>query len=75
MASCTGQVEFVAYHPIKQQPIRFDVRITVVLPVPPQGVILLGRRQRRSLDQQSEQVSQLGHVLAALLNALQVSFE
>jgi hypothetical protein len=45
MRPSTGEMEFVSSYPINQEPIRFDVRVTIALPVPFQRVIFAARRQ------------------------------
>ena len=40
-----GQINFIPSDPVNQEPIRFDVRVPIALPVTFQRVIFVARRQ------------------------------
>ena len=44
MAAGTDKMQFVANHSIKEQPVRFDMNVSVPLPVPLEWMIEGGRR-------------------------------
>jgi hypothetical protein len=51
----SGQLHFLTVHPVQQQPIWLDVRVSIPLPVSPQRVILIRLRQWRLMNQQAKQ--------------------
>jgi hypothetical protein len=67
------EMELVPYHPVDQEPVRFDVRVPVAFPASFQGMILIARRQLFSRDQNFQCLSQLSQIFASLFRTFDVS--
>lgn len=75
MAACAGQNKVVAVDLIERQPIRLDVAVAVSAPFTCQRMIIQIRREGRAMNEQTQHVAQLRHVLAAPLGTAGVANE
>ena len=73
--SRSDEVKVLAIDLIDQQPVRFNVAVAKVLPLAAKRMVLVAGRQQISLDQQLDRLTQLRHVLAALLSKSHVAPE
>ena len=75
MCSRADQVQVVPIDLIEQEPIRFDVAISMMFPIPTERVVLVARRQRIAFDQEKDQLAELGEILSAALGQLHIALE
>ena len=75
MSSCALEADDFVINPVEEEPVRFDVSITISGPIVLERVILVAGRQGISIDEQAEKCLELRHLLAALLCSLYVALE
>ena len=71
----SGQHQLCFSQPIKQQPIRLDMKIAVADPIPFERVIAVSWFKRFVIKQKQNHSLELDHILAAFLRPLDILFE
>lgn len=75
VGSCPKQHQVRAFHPVDQQPVRFNVHVTTAFPLPLERVIAVSVGQRRLFNKQAQELFKSSQILAALFDPLQITFE
>ena len=75
VCSSTDEVQIVTIDLVDQQPVRFDVAVSEVLPLSAERMVLIPMGQRIPLDQKQDHIAQLLHVLAAFLRESHIATE
>ena len=75
VGSGAGEVQFVAGDAIEEEPIGFDMKVAVALPIAAQGVVAVGWGEGGAGDQKEKDGAELGHVLSAALGKFDVALE
>ena len=75
MGSCADQIKVVTVDFVEQEPIGFDVAITMMFPVAAERVVLVTGRQGGSFNQEKNQHTQLGHVFSTPLGQFDIAPE
>jgi hypothetical protein len=68
-----GQINFIPSDPVNQEPIWFDVRVAIALPIPFQRMVFVARRQLFAGDEQLQKTPQLSQIFASLFRTLNIS--
>ena len=75
MRSRADQVQVVPIDLVEQEPVLFDVTVSMMFPVATERVVLITRRQGIALDQEKDQLAELGEVLASAFGQLHIALE
>ncbi len=60
---------------VKQEPIRFDMTVSMRFPIPPERVVLVARWQGVTLNQEQDQLAEFGKILATPLRQFHIALE